>query len=100
MPGMKKFAVFSALVLMIAAGVRLSAQGPVVKGVLLTDASPDESGLWVDVTVPVAVDAPLIVESRDGSYRGVYRVRHVFDSHVLLESRLLEPYVAGSRILQ
>ena len=97
---MKKIAVFFVLALMVLAGVRLSAQGPTVRAVLLTDASCNESDFWVDQTSTLAVDAPVIVESRDGSYRGVYEVRHVFNGHVLLKSPLTEDYIAGSRLLQ
>lgn len=82
------------------AGVRLSAQGGTVRGVLLTDASADESTLWVNRTAQVAVDAIITIESRDGSYRGFYEVKHVYDGHILLKSPLTEDYTAGSRILQ
>ncbi len=81
-------------------GLRLAAQEPEVRGVLLTDASKDESAVWLQGTPQFRVDALVVIESRDGSYRGTYEVKHVLDGHLLLKSALREPYLAGSRVLQ
>lgn len=78
----------------------IGAQQLQVQGVLITDSSTDESVLWVDIRGNVAVDQLIMLESRDRSVRGTYRVRHVFGPHVVIEGHLAEDWVAGSRVLQ
>ncbi len=71
-----------------------------VQATLVTDCSPDESIVWVRWSGMVAVDQLVVLESRDRTARSSYRVRHVFDDHVLLQEPLREEYLAGSRLLQ
>ncbi len=81
-------------------GLRLAAQQPQVRGVLLTDASRDETSVWLEGYPDIKLDALVVLESRDGSYRGSYAVKHVLGRHLLLKSALREEYLAGSRVLQ
>lgn len=98
---MKKLALCMVVLAVVAlGGLRLVAQEPQVRGVLLTDASRDESSVWLTESPTLQLDGQVVLESRDGSYRGVYTVRHVFGRHLLLQSKLREDYVAGSRVLQ
>ena len=68
--------------------------------VLVIDVSRDESDLSVSFVGTVAVDRLILVESRDGSIRDSYAVKHVLEKHVLLKQRLRHEFLAGSRIYQ
>ena len=96
---MKKLA--SCLFLLVAglSGVFLSAQEWEPVAVLVSDVSADESELVVDFIRPVVVDRLVLLESRDGSTKETYSVKHVYGRHVLLKEKLKHAYLAGAKIL-
>ena len=104
MEGMKKLAVCLTLVFVLCIGLSVESAGAQqgsVKGILLTDASRDESILWMNENaVDVQPDRLILIESRDGSYVGSYEVLHVFEGNILLKTPLLENYRAGSKVIQ
>lgn len=97
---MKKLA--SCLFLLVAglSGVFLSAQEWEPVAVLVSDVSADESELVVDFIRPVVVDRLVLLESRDGSTKETYSVKHVYGRHVLLKEKLKHAYLAGAKIYQ
>ncbi len=98
---MKKHICFWAVLMLVLTLVPTAgAQQLQVRGTLLTDASQDETSLWVRTNGSVAVDELIVLESRDGTLRASYRVRHVFGNHVLVTEFLREDWLAGSRVLQ
>ena len=69
-------------------------------GVITADASRGESAILVKVDVPVTEGRALLIESRDGTLRDSYQVRHVYGHTVLLEKSLREPFLSGARLYQ
>jgi hypothetical protein len=95
----KRMALFMAAVAVISV-ITVFAQNWQHVAVLTTDVSPDETLLTVDSGTAIQPDRSIMVETRDGSFRESYRVKHVYDHHVLLTERLRNEFLAGSRIYQ
>ncbi len=70
------------------------------KGLLLTDSSPDETMIWLDRLADVQPDRLILIESRDGSLRATYAVKHAIDDHIILKRPLDAEFLAGSRVFQ
>lgn len=68
--------------------------------VITTDVSRDETLLTVDSGAAIQPDRNIMIETRDGSFRESYRVRHVYHHHVWLTERLRNEFLAGSRVYQ
>lgn len=69
-------------------------------GTLVSDASRDESALVVESLNPIQEGQAILLESRDGSYQEVIVVRHRYGHNLILETNLLNEFVAGARIYQ
>jgi hypothetical protein len=69
-------------------------------GVIISDASRGESAIVVKVDAPIAEGRGILIESRDGTLRDVYRVQHVYENTIVLDKNLREPFVSGARIYQ
>lgn len=69
-------------------------------GVLATDVSRDETLLTVDLTANVELDRPLLIVSRDGSYREIVKPRNVYGRHILLWHRMKQEFTSGSQLYQ
>ncbi len=68
--------------------------------VLVSDVSRDETELTVEFIRPVTLDRQILIESRDGSIRETYGVKHVYENHLLLKDKLTREFLAGSKIYQ
>ena len=69
-------------------------------GVIASDASRGETSLLVTTDVPIVEGRMILIESRDGTVRVPYEVRHVYGQTVVLEAPLEEGFVSGSRLYQ
>ncbi|MBI4444398.1 MAG: hypothetical protein HY645_00700 [Acidobacteria bacterium] len=91
----------ASLVLLVALGMGLAwSQKWQQVAVLSTDVSADESDLTVRIQAPIAVDRLILLESRDGSLKETYEVKHVLGDHLLIKQKLKHSFLAGSRVYQ
>lgn len=65
-----------------------------------SDASTDETSVLLEIFQPIQPGRLIMIESRDGTVRQTYEVRHVYDHHIILETRLTRDFVAGSKVYQ
>ncbi len=80
--------------------VTLFAQEWKYVGVITSDASRGESAIVVKVDAPIVAGRRILIESRDGTLRDVYQVRHVYERTIVLEKNLREPFASGARLYQ
>lgn len=97
---MKKLVICLVVLLTGLGGAFLWSQEWKQVAVLVSDVSTDESELIVDFIRPVALDRLILIESRDGSTKETYAIKHVYGRHLLLKQKLKHGYLAGSRIYQ
>lgn len=80
--------------------VSLLAQEWKYVGIVSSDASRGETSILVKTDVPIVEGRAILIESRDGTLRDTYEVRHVYGHTIILENPLRVPFVSGSRIYQ
>ncbi|MFZ0428082.1 MAG: hypothetical protein WAO20_08185 [Acidobacteriota bacterium] len=69
-------------------------------GRIVSDVSKGETAIVFQSEAPVVAGKAILIESRDGTLRVTYQVRHVYDDTILLEEPLKEAFTAGSRLYQ
>jgi hypothetical protein len=68
---------------------------------LFADCNRTETFVLVDDTSKVNELKPILIISRDGKYREVHGIRHVYDGrYIHLTERLLADFLSGARIYQ
>lgn len=68
---------------------------------LFTDAYADEEFILVDDTSKIDELRPIVIVSRDGSYREEHRIKHLYDRRsIYLTERLVRDFLSGARIYQ
>jgi hypothetical protein len=95
----KRVALFMVIAAMISV-ITLLAQNWQHVAVITTDVSRDETLVTVDSGEAIQPDRHIMIETRDGSFRESYRVKHVYNHHVVLTERLRNDFLAGSRVYQ
>lgn len=80
--------------------VSLLAQEWKYVGVVTSDASRGESSILVKMDAPIVAGRGILIESRDGTLRAVYEVRHVYGHTIVLEKNLREAFASGARLYQ
>lgn len=95
-----KTKVIGLILVVVLGGAQLWSQKWEHAAVLLSDVSRGETDLVVEFIRPVGVDRTILLESRDGSAKETYTVKHVYENHILLKEKLKSDFVAGSRVFR
>jgi len=81
-------------------GVSLWAQNWQYVATLTSDASGGETLLNVDWVAPGKVAHMILIESLDGRRAEISVVEHIYGSRLILKERLMNDFLAGSRLYQ